>query len=343
MLLFSPLASVVLLVNAFSLRDAPERYAYEHQVAAALQRGHLVRDIPAVSDELYLTTLLLRDRPAHLGVLVLGSSRVLEIGRDGTRSGPLLNAAVPAAHVADLLGAYGLALEHGPPPDTIVLGLDPWLLQRPPHRWPANPLAAAADRQRARLGLPPAPHDFRDELEFVRRLPSFAAFRDAFWRWRHPPRPHRLVLTNRADNPTFTRLPDGSVRYPAHWNSRDPQLGVADFLRPPPQGFSFAPDADQEAALRALLTDCRRRRIVVRPVLAPFAPAVYRAWSAPARQHYLPRAEEHLRGIVASFGFTPVGSFDPARCGADAADFYDGIHPRRAVMHDLLRLPPPPQ
>jgi hypothetical protein len=99
----------------------------EENILSYLQSGYNVENISNFNDRLLIKNYIFNLKTAP-EVVVIGSSRLQQIRARHLKCKYLLNCWVPHADIFDLLGIYYLFLENNLSPKTIVLGLDPWML-----------------------------------------------------------------------------------------------------------------------------------------------------------------------------------------------------------------------
>jgi hypothetical protein len=46
--------------------------------------------------------------------------------------------------------------------------------------------------------------------------------------------------------------------------------------------------------------------------------------------------EDYIRALAATRGMTVVGSYDPAKAGVDATDFFDALHVRESGIAKMF-------
>jgi hypothetical protein len=352
LLCFLPLVAIVVAVNGLAdpaqkFRDwRPNGYKYERQIASLNSSGQNVAGLWAYDERLVqrYVAQALREPPS---VLVLGSSRMLQMHRPSWSRSSFQNASVSGGSMVDLMALYHLYLQPpGPAPKIILFGIDPWML-REENVPEGHSLAAEYRISRHELGLLPAPRGrstslFGPKVELLRTLTSPTYFQLAL---------KYLVLTRgrkasmRATTDTAApdpiRRADGSITYEAATRRRsqkqvdeearayaaaDPIYGLGGFSRI---------DAEAAQELGALFRDATRRGSCAVVVFMPYHPTVYNALATSPRYSVSMSVGSFVRKLARSAGVTVVGDYDPAAAGVTAMDFYDGMHVTEATSNRI--------
>jgi hypothetical protein len=266
--------------------------------------------------------------PAGKDVLILGSSRALQISSEWFQPLSLFNAAVFSGDMDDMISIFQLSLEAGKTPRMVVLELNPALTNE-----------AKAGEQRA---LEPY---FRHALARYRFQPPRRMWGELFsaFQFRLNLRRLRSPGWGVSKEPVLgaTRLlPDGAPDYGPEELSRSPELveasvvlSISHFDRGyVPWRTKSQPDAYDLQLFRCFLDDLQSRGILVVVWLAPIHPAAYDFYAKLGGYD-----ETWIRREMASRSITVVGSYSPAIARASRGDFFDDVHPRAAVVHRLFR------
>ena len=101
--------------------------SYIGGIADILSRGHNVNNLSNYNERL-LQEQLLKKQEKPVDVMILGSSRVMEIGSDFFPGRTVLNCGVSHGNINDLVSIVGLADSLGRLPQEVVIGLDHFLI-----------------------------------------------------------------------------------------------------------------------------------------------------------------------------------------------------------------------
>ena len=324
--------------------------AYERGVAALLARGQNVTNLRNF-DERLLQKFSLQALPQRPAVLVLGSSRSMLIGAPLFPKGTLHNGGVSGAVIEDLLAVYQLYTARGWHPDTLILGLDPWMFNanHGQERW--KTLAPEALQMRRTLGAVAAGAAEGEGLgglvqsgstaAKLAELVSLSYFQEAIKTLRDPSkRPSAYQAVATAENDEFTKHPDNSISYDRRFRAQlaAPAAQAYLALKPVYSLGSFTELApDSRTTLRKFVGYAQQHGTVVKLFLAPYHPLVWQFLATRPEYANVARAETWCRALAAEQRMAVAGSFNPISLGLTTADFYDGMHCRPAAVDQLLR------
>jgi hypothetical protein len=233
-------------------------------------------------------------------------------------------------------------------PDLIVMGVDPWNLNRfaGSERWQSvrseyeqleGSLHQAPARRVTRLQavtgskyaqmVSPSYLQYSLKTELT-RPPTAAGYR-------------ATIETDDAHLSGLTRLADGSVIYARSYRTKPAELArseALEFGRQPTLSRAFTeldPVAMRkfEAFLDLLTLD--GSKVVL--VLSPFHPSAYRVMRDADPNAIVERAETYFAGVAHAKHLDYVGSFNPATVCLGESDFYDAYHPNDAAIDLIMR------
>ena len=319
---FLPLLGILLLIDWISVEPQVLRRELRgrNATADALISGRTIwssddaRQVKAA----WLTRL----PPRRPDVLILGSSRLIQISQDWFQPRRMWNAAVFSADLDDEIAMFQLCLETGKTPRTVVLELNPHLTFA--GKLQMTPYLTHAFR---RFGVFPA--------RFLSGLVDLDGLR---WDLKILQQP---VWTT-ASVPIsggFRMRPDGSSDWfvsQSNYTSEQVQANVEASL-PNLDKDELAwrtdshPSEEDLKLLDSFLNDLQSRGIRVFVLLPPLHPTAYAFYRR--RGGY---DDTWLRRDLTTRGIPVVGSFSPAAVNATPADFYDAVHAHPELLRRLL-------
>ena len=270
------------------------------------------------------------------------------IGEELFGRGRLHNGGVSGAITEDLLAVYRLYTARGWQPDTLIVGLDPWMFN-PSHdhnRW--RTLATEALAMQRQLGVERAAGEGIIErvvpagstVAKLSELVSLSYFGEALDVLTDPARrPAVYRATTTAVNEGFTKHPDNSITYSRAYREQNSNKEAAAYLVKKPIGSveNFTTlSADTRAAVARLVAYARQHGAVVYILLAPYHPAVWQFFQQRPEFRNVAQTEAWCRRFAAEHGVRVIGSLDPARYHLTAADFFDGVHCKPEVIARLF-------
>jgi len=314
----------------------------ENAAAAALADGqHLVG---AVNLDIRLLQRYLTFK-AHRSpsVLVLGSSRSWEIGRNIFAQGYLLNQSVPAADIEDLKGLLGGWQRRASVPAVVVLGIDPWMFNqaratglgyvKPSFAYDNDISDSAGDKPLTWRG--------------IRALFSLRYFVDSFHTWwsrkgAQGAITFSLAEDDRSNAPVFR--PDGTYKHSRKVRER-PAVEINAAAKRVGRGKAFwglenfsVLDSAVKIEFEELLDKLRTMAADTVLFLPPYHPAAYQTITERDKYRIVLEVERYLRLVAHRRSLKIVGSYDPARMRCIEAEFVDHHHPRRSCVERAFRL-----
>ncbi len=351
--LLAPLGVLLVGVNYFV--DPANLFSggtYERGVAALLAKGQHVTNLRNF-DERLLQKFSIATLPKRPPVLVIGSSRSMLIGENIYPQGTVHNGGVSGGVAEDLLAVYQMYTARGWHADTLVIGLDPWMLNdnHGQERW--KTLATEALQMRRQLGAEAAGGEAEDglgnlvasgsTLAKLGELLSLSYFQSAIKQLRDPSkRPSAYRATNQAVNDEFTKHPDNTISYARTYREQNSDDAARSYMANKPVyslGTYTGLSADVRNVLEKMVTDARSKGSVVVLFMAPYHPTVWKFLVSNPDYQYVTKSEAWFRELAAREHLRLIGSFDPTPFNLTSADFYDGMHCKPEVVERLFGVP----
>ncbi len=316
---------------------------YEVAVARLLADGKNVANVSNY-DERLLQKFYVQKLTQPKDVIVLGSSRAMNIGAGLFPGQSFFNNSVSGASIEDHFAILELYRNRGFTPRQVILGLDPWLLNRfnGQPRWKSledvflKSLPEAARPKSVRHLSPSA-----DGLNRYQQLVSLDYLKAA------------LVVASRTDRDFYPtpateldvniRLADGTLAYNAEYRSRS-QAKVAEIARQeasrvPVYSLDNYRELDREYAslLDLFVSQMEVQGIQTLLFLPPYHPEMYDALTRDGSPYRIIReAENHFRALAKRKGIPIVGSYNPALTPCAPVEFYDGMHPKPSCIDKIF-------
>jgi hypothetical protein len=333
-----PVALIVMLSNYFI--DPANVFASERYIggiADILTKGHNVDNLSNY-DERLLQEAMIKRLPAAPDVMVLGSSRVMEIGSEFFPGKMTLNCGVSHGDVNDVLAIVGLADSLGRLPKEMIILLDYFMIQKggtteweslyPYHHYmiqkcrkydPGLPDEGGIDPYRKVTALFSFDY-FKSSLSFAAKRKS-KKYRDA-------------GLQTPSESGRFA---DGSIAYSTEYKSPDVEKVATDARV---SGLRFGvgePDPQKVRLMNALLDFLHDRGIMVKFVMIPLHVEYYKA----VEQHKGPVLQTYA-GIFHSLSdkrnIPLMGGPDADSLGMPQASYYDMYHCSKAAIKKYLHV-----
>lgn len=277
-------------------------------------------------------------------VIVLGSSRGLQVRSTQFGGLSFFNHSVPGARLEDLLAIYQHYVERNLTPRWIIFALDPIMFSK--NVRPVLMSLTAEYRAMCRaLGVRPRanatpswsgryvelamPHYLRASLQ---RLIANSG--------RSRRNPAAVRPTVDAEDDRLMVRPDGSGRYPVNVLTQRKSV-VRRMVRRDTQmllSVSAFGEVDREVQreFEAFLGFLRRQQIGVVLVLPPVHPLLIEKVRSAPFGATITAVERYLDSVARQNNLQILGSFDAARAGCDEGDFFDGVHAKESCLDHII-------
>jgi hypothetical protein len=316
-------------------------HSYERGVAKLLSEG---KDVANVSDydERLVQKFVAERMVSAPEVLVMGSSRAMNISADFFPGKHFYNAAVSGASLEDDYAILQVYKEHRLTPRFLVLGVDPWIFNRDSQqlRWkslePEYLRAISSSASTAKTKL----IDKARLAKFL-QLISFDYFQASL---KSAGRSDRNYFPTKAPElDVHIRRADGTITYKRDYALRSPEK-VTDWVhqqttKTPIYSLGNFKELDPEyrSQFSALITGLKANGTQVVIFLAPYHPDMYAALThsdSPYRR--VIEVEKYLREFAKTQDLQLVGSYDPAKLACDRNSFYDEMHPKPECLANII-------
>ena len=312
---------------------------YVAGIADILSKGHNVDNITNYDQRLLQEQMALRlHRPPD--VLVIGSSRVMEIGADFFPGKQVLNCGVSHANINDLIALVGLFDSLHLLPRHLVINLDPDLVGMGGSlEWQSLEGYHAYFLKKARAGSPDAAvAGGSHSTDKLLSLFSFEYFKEslAFLTKGIDKRYYDVVHRQPVANGRFF---DGTICYSASFSNPD-TLQVANNARVTGSKSGIPPpDTAKIRLLNSMLDFLESRQVEMEFLMLPFHYEYYRAVNA--HQHNLFFSYDSLFHQIASQRHIPLsGGFDENTYGIRESQFYDMFHCSKPAIQKVFPVRP---
>lgn len=355
------------LVNYYG--DASGMYHAEGEpgspiaVADALMAGQNVENLGNYDERLVRRIVV--NNMERKSTVVLGSSRAAMISADmlGEYGEDMFGCGVAAGSIYDVIGFYGVLWQQDKLPDTLVIVMDPWMLNDnysdSESRWKevVGDGYCAYLTQRLGIDCDPSllkvhpladtdPENDRTTLgnmgkDLFRNLFSVTYFQSSL----------QSLTKNGTGQSWFTTedhygnlgvlRSDGSFCYPFDYRTATAQqkLTQASMTLGNIIGLEDYPSLDtaDRALFECFLQQVQKDGVEVKLVMFPLSNILWDDMAGKA-EHYRTffETEAMMRTIAEAAGCDIVGSYDPYSMALDYTSFYDGYHPTDFVVAKVL-------
>jgi len=338
---------LVILVNYFG--DAANLFgeSYEKQIADEVIKNHNVKNV-LNCDERLLQKYLINNTHLCPDIVVIGSSRVMEIHASSFKDSSLYNNGMSGASIEDLLAIAQLYAQKNCFPKKIIIGLDPWTLNKRNEqgRWRSleteyESFISLMPNAQVKVNKGIKEHlktMFRVGLKYY-QLVSPSYFKSSIYSLFFVNK--KLQVTTDVINNTYTRLSDGSISYDYNYrvfSEIEMQKRIAEYIQGDFYSIEHFDNLDKEiqSKLEFLVSYLLKKGIVVEFFLPPYHPIVYQKIYNSAKYSQVMASEKYFRSLALKNKIKVMGSFNPFVLKLDGSCFYDGMHCNDSSIKKIL-------
>lgn len=354
---FLPFALLLVSVNYFvDPAQIFNRNHYEQGVAEILLKGSNVANV-SNRDERFLQKHYIAGLQKKKDIIVLGSSRSLQIRSASFPGKSFFNHGVSGASLEDDMAIFEMYLEKNIEPKVIILELDPWLLNKNSgqERWKS--IGDYYERFASRIGIDNKfsnPFFIWRDSGFFRIKKYLQIFSLSYFQssvlylqtqqaMADKDKKGKYYATDLTELNVTVVLSDGSYSYEKKYR----ELSVSEALIAAKDdttretvyslGQFYELDGRLKLKFEKFLHYLLGRDIKVIFFLPPYHPYVYDYLANSPKYNIILEAEKYFRNKALENNITIISSYNPKDCGFGEADFYDGMHLKRGAVARLLK------
>lgn len=354
---FLPFAIGLVSVNYFvDPAQIFNRNHYEQGIAEILLKGSNVADV-SNRDERFLQKHYIAGLQKKKDIIVLGSSRSLQIRSASFPKKSFFNHGVSGATIEDYMAIFEMYLEKNMESDVVILGLDPWVLNKNngQERWEST--YDFYERFASKLGLndkgfsvsfPWQTNEFFRIKKYL-QIFSLSYFQNSILYLRtettaNKDKKGKYYPTDATDLDVDVLLFDGSYSYKRAYRetSISEALKAAKDYAGRETVYSLGSFHELDGKLifkfEKFLDYLLSKDIKVIFFLPPYHPFLYAYLADSLKYNRIVEAERYFRKVALENNIPVIGSYNPANCGLGEGDFYDAMHPKTEAVARLLKL-----
>jgi len=346
-----PLLTLIVFVNCWvdpAHLLSGERY--ERGIADLLLQGHNVAYISPNYNDRLVQKFYIEGLSKPKDIVVLGSSRSMQINPRWFSKGSFFNHSVVAGSLDDYMAIYQLYRQKHWHPSVVIFCLDSWNFYGNSHH--GSPLTVALiknyDTIAATLGIPSNPmisqwKVIKSRVERYAEIVSPNYFQESLMTLREEAmqgNSRHYFATSKTEDRYPVKLHDGRQTFGEIELTRHGSVsavrsfaGNAAHLY---RGYAKRIDSQDQRKFEALVRLMRNEGVKMILFLPPFHPEVYHVLSRTRDLEAHDRVESYLRNFASRERLLLIGSYNAATCGFDEADFYDDIHARAWALRRLF-------
>ena len=308
-----------------------------------LLEGHNVA-VTQNYDERLLQKYLIEHDSKRYDVLVLGSSRTMDIGSSLFPNYTFKNYSVSGASIEDDIALYFLYERMHGVPKKVLIGADAWLLNvnNGQERWKS---VANEYEYGKNYMLESNKFFFTIDVEKCMQLISWPYLNESIKKAkkdevRNIDRGYCLADES-ATVATNAEIicPDGMHIHSADMQAKDAELLAMKYIAGNVYSLEKYDEinAELQAQVKMFISYLKSAKVEIVIYLTPYHPVVYSYLIQNEQYRNVMEAETFFREAAIEFGLKIAGSYNPERCGLSNEDFLDGMHMRQKAVAKLLQ------
>ena len=316
---------------------------YEKELSRYLVEGRNVENVSNYNERLmqkfYVETINVKP-----DIIVIGSSRAMQISSDLFPGKRFFNASVSNAVVQDYVSIYELYRDRGLTPSTLILGLDPWVLNSNHGitRWKEleDDYLDAMDRISGKKHLRLFKRSLIAQKYLMLLNPKY--FQRSLRVLFQPEEKikHDVTPTDAVNGEFPIKMSDGSYVYERAFREQTIDDVRASAVRIEEEtrlsGFTSL-DKSIQSILESFIDSVQKDNVEVIFFLTPYHPAYYERVLKNQNLKIILDVETYFRTLASEKNIKIIGSYDPSICGLTELDFYDRAHPKRVAIDQILQ------
>lgn len=306
-------------------------------IAEILSKGHNVGNLSNYNERLLQEEMVKRLKSSP-DIVVIGSSRIMEIGTPLFPGRSVLNCGVSHANMDDLLGVIGLLDSLGRLPKTLVIGVDPYLLGAGgTEEWKnlyayrehlirtLDPAGQLPDQQTGNYAI--------ERLQSIFSLDYFKSSMEFILK--HKSKQYRDVDSA---EPGQGRYHDGTVSYPDSYKYPDSVKVAEDAKNTGLEQIVQPMDSIRAKRLEEVIHFLKAKGIAIKFIQIPFHPDFYA--SIRVHQPYVFQDfTRYYQNLGAKEAIPVTGSFDADSLEIPRSMFYDMYHCNKEAISKIINRP----
>jgi Protein of unknown function (DUF1574) len=323
--------------------------SFEAGVASILLSGKNAANLVNYNER-KLQKYIILGLPKPPEVIVLGSSRSMGISSGFFPNKVLLNNSVSGASIEDYIGIFDLYRIRGLKPKLVIIGLDPWILNRNngQDRW--KYLNDEYFEMKYILGFhaPDSTSIQENLLNKIRKYKEFlspAYFQQScIYLIQKGRTGKKYWATDKLQAEEPIKIADGSYVYGEKFREKkvtDVNSDARVYAMAKPMyslgGFNEL-DQSKMQLLDSFIDYLKKNEIRVLIYLPPYHPMVFEVIKTNKAYAMVAESEKWYRFLANKHTIKIVGSYDPKISNLEESDFFDGMHPNNQAAQRIFFL-----
>lgn len=264
-------------------------------------------------------------------ILVLGSSRVLQIRHEFFPKGSFFNCGVSNGSLEDIIAIYQIIKEHDKLPNVMVIGVDPGMVSKNRgNAWES----LAEEYYRAMNDMKLETPDYYSGLKLkkAQALISMSYLKESIKMIKNN-RIEYFKVTETDKSVNMIRKKDGSRSMDEKTRKKaysDVETEILELLSEKDK-FSFDINDKQILIFESFIKEIKEKNITIVFFLHPFHSYFYQSYIG------MDEVENYLLKYAEKNDIVVIGSYDPKKAGVMDTDFYDFLHLQKEGIDTMFR------
>lgn len=298
-------------------------------IAEILSKGHNVDRLSNYDDRLLHEAMIKRLNKTP-DQIIIGSSRIMEIGCDFFPGKVVLNCGVSHANIDDCIALVGMLDSLHRLPKNILINLDPGLLiAHGSTQWQS--LLPYHTYFLEKAGIPDKEISLREISKWT-SLFSLNYFKESM----------NFVIGKQRKDYTdvglnepkgYGRFPDNTIHYPESYIHPD-TMKLSANAAAIAQSEEFFPAPDKQQLLDVLIGFLQARNVKIEFLMLPYYYAYFAAVNQKHEDQFY-QSEKYFRKLASDKNISIKGGFDPGLQRIDVSRFYDLYHCSKSAIKQV--------
>lgn len=312
---------------------------YELGMAKILAKGKNVANVSNYDERLFIKYLIenIKFKPE---TVVIGSSRVMQVIPPDNRS--FLNTCVSGASIEDLIAIYGIYKKNNIFPKTIIIGLDPWILNKNNEQTRWQSVKKDYYDEIDTYNIKNIQHNSQNlEFKKFKELFSLTYFKASWVKFgeiisNDNPKLYYETNLDLTDSPI--RRKNGTIGYAPDYRDSSPakvdQL-ANNSINNQIYSINDFSELSNKDSFEVFINNLLEKKIKVVFFLPPYHPIVYSEISTNIKYKNVLNAEKYFYDFAKKKHIPIMGSYNPKKGNYTRNDFYDGMHLKEEVVKKI--------
>ncbi len=330
---------VVGMVNYWVDRDQILRDDTVVEMVNAIQAGNNICGVEYIDDRTF-QKLLIQQQNETPDVLILGSSRTLGIDKSCFPNQSFFNHSVTNANLEDFLAIVHLYEEVQSLPDTILLGLDQWLLNDAIQRTNWMPLSTDYLNMNEQLGFSYDWSIWATRWNYYKNYWSELFSTVSFLNGIQKPTSQKWEITTSSECEKDIKFADGSRRRNVshiHRGKSHVERTAKDYVIQSKDEQFNQLSANKKKQLEQLIFYLKQKGVHLILYIPPYHPITYEGFMNHPSFKGMPLATLFYQELAKKYKLQVIGASNPKTIGANFDHFYDATHLQNWALNPIIQ------